>query len=125
MITVNGIKCIIDDGVPSTAATTGDSGKAATYTTYLFGEGALRFAAAPVANAVEQWRDPQAKGGIDIIGTRKRETIHPNGFTFTAPAGMTDSPTNAQLFTTKNWSLVYSDPRAVLIGKMVTPGHTA
>lgn len=125
-ITVNGILCLIDDGVPCTAASgTGDSAKGATYDTYLYGVGALRYAKAPVDNPVELWRDPIRKGGIDLIGTRRRETIHPNGFSFKKPSGMTDSPTNAQLFAKANWELAYNDHRGVFIGKMTTPGHEA
>lgn len=131
-ITVNGILCIIDDGVPFTAAKaasgSGDNATPASdalYDTYLFGVGALRHASAPVSNPVETWRDPVKNGGVDFIGTRRRETIHPNGFTFKKPASMTDSPTNAQLFAKANWELAYSDPRAIFIGKMTTPGHSA
>ena len=113
-IEVNGILCIIDDGT----CTAGE-----TYDTYLFGNGALRYASAPVSNPVEFWRDPVTKGGIDMIGTRRRETIHPNGFTFKKPGGMSESPTNDQLFAKNNWTLAYSDPRAIMIGKMTTPGH--
>ena len=35
------------------------------------------------------------------------------------------SPTNAELFNKANWDLAWSDPRAVFIGKMTTPGHAA
>jgi hypothetical protein len=119
-ITVNGILCIIDDGMPS-ATSEGST----TYDTYLYGAGALRHASAPVTKPVETWRDPVANGGVDFIGTRRRETIHPNGLTFSAPNGMTASPTNAQLFNKANWSLAYSDARAIMIGKMTTPGHEA
>ena len=120
-ITVNGILCIVDDNVPSTA---GEAG-AKTYDTYLFGTGSLRHASAPVTLPVETWRDPVKNGGVDFIGTRRRETIHPNGFTFKAPKAMGASPTNAELFNKANWDLAWSDPRAVFIGKMTTPGHAA
>lgn len=122
-ITVNGILCIIDDGVPSAAGS--GEGAATNYTTYLFGAGALRYATAPVTLPVETWRDPVRKGGIDLIGTRRRETIHPNGFSFKKPNAMSDSPTNAQLFNKSNWELAYTDPRAIFIGKMTSPGHSA
>jgi hypothetical protein len=97
------------------------------YDTFLYGYGALRYAPGPVTRPVETWRDPKTKGGIDMIGTRRRETIHPNGFSFTmgSGAGWTESPTNAQLFDSSNWGLAYSDDRAVMIGKMVSPGHAA
>lgn len=125
-ITVNGILCIIDDGMPMTAASgSGDSATPAMYDTYLYGVGALRHASAPVTMPVETWRDPVTNGGVDFIGTRRRETIHLNGLSFKAPNGMTASPTNAQLFNKSNWELAYSDPRAIFIGKMTTPGHAA
>lgn len=127
-ITVNGILCVIDDTVgKNTAAPSGRGGEnaAATYDTYLFGAGAIRYANAPVNNPVEVWRDAVKFGGIDFIGTRVRETIHPNGFTFKKPANMTNSPTNAQLFDKSNWQLAYKDPRAVFIGKVTTPAANA
>lgn len=125
-ITVNGVLCLIDDGVPHVAASgSGETAKGATYDTYFYGTGALRHAPAPVTLPVEFWRDPKVKGGIDFIGTRRRETIHPNGFSFKKPSGMTDSPTNAQLFAKANWELAYPDHRGIFMGKMTTPGHEA
>lgn len=117
-ITVNGILCIIDDGMPSK-----DVSGTTMYDTYLYGTGSLLHATAPVTLPVETWRNPTAKGGIDYIGTRRRETIHPNGFNFKTPSGMSESPSNAQLFNKANWTLAWDDPRAVFIGKMTTPGH--
>lgn len=118
-ININGITCIIDDSMPTASS---DGG--ATYDTYLFGKGALRTAKAPVTMPVETWREQKTKGGIDFIGTRMRETIHPNGFSYKLPAACV-SPTNAQLFAKANWQLAWDDPRAVFIGKMTTPGHKA
>ena len=107
--------------------TTAPANRSKLYDSYLYGYGALRFAKAPVTKPVETWRDPKTKGGIDMIGTRRRETIHPNGFSFTlgSGAGWTESPTNPQLFDSSNWGLAYSDPRAIMIGKMTSPGHSA
>lgn len=131
-INVNGITCIIDDGMPMTpaqaASGSGDTAvpaKPAMYDTYLFGIGALRHASAPVTRPVETWRDPVTNGGMDFIGTRRRETIHPNGMSFKAPSAMSESPTNNQLFATANWGLAYPDARGIFIGKMTTPGHAA
>ena len=119
-IEVNGILCIIDDGMPYSA---GDSGT--TYDTYLFGAGALRHAAAPVTLPVETHREPLTLGGVDLIITRYRETIHPNGLSFVKPSTMGTSPTDDELSDSANWALAWSDPQAVLIGKMTTPGHEA
>lgn len=123
--TVNGITTIIDDGVPVTAASgSGDSAKPATYTTYLFGEGAIRHAAAPVARPVFYGRDELKRGGMEYLGNRFRETIHPNGFSFTLPAS-TVSPTDAQLTAKANWSLAYDDCKAIPFAKLVTPAVRA
>ena len=71
-------------------------------------EGFLRFAPAKLDQpSSEYWRDPATNGGESVIYTRIRETIHPYGFTFKAPSGMTASPTDAQLAAKANWSLAY------------------
>ena len=45
---------IVDDGCPTTAA---DTSKAATYTTYVLGLGAIQYAPAPVKVPAELTRD--------------------------------------------------------------------
>ena len=127
--TVNGITTIIDDGVPMTEASgSGDNATPATYTTFLFGEGAFRYAQAPVAHPVGFGRDELKRGGMDYIVNRFRETIHPNGFSYTLPVSGGNpvvSPTDAQLAMTNKWALAYSDAKAIPFGALVTPGHTA
>lgn len=122
---VNGITVIIDDGVPKTAASGDDP---ATYSTYLFQPGAFRRAGAPVAHPTFFGRDELKRGGMEYFGNRFRETIHPNGFSFTLPkvsGKPVVSPTDAQLGTTGNWSLAYSDHRMIPFAKLITPGHEA
>lgn len=115
--TYNGLTVIVDDGCPVTAAT---QSVAAKYTTYLLGSGALQFAPAPVKNPAEVTRDALTAGGYDALVTRVRETIHPNGFSFTKPgSGYTASPTDAQLSATANWSIV-ADPKNIAIAKVVS-----
>lgn len=105
---VNGMQVVIDDSVPYTPATTGGSATPARGSVYLLGEGFLRFAPAKLDQpSSEYWRDPATNGGESVIYTRVRETIHPYGFTFKAPSGMTASPTDAQLAAKANWSLAY------------------
>ena len=54
--------------------------------------------------------------------TRIRETMHPNGFSFTKPtSGYTASPTDAQLAATANWSIV-ADPKTIALAKIITNG---
>lgn len=98
---VDGLLVIIDDNAPYT--------KGSTSTIYLLGQGFLRHADAPVEVPVEVSRDPQTNGGINTLYTRRRQTIHPNGFSFTKPADYTASATDAQLTASANWSLVYDE----------------
>lgn len=114
----NGYTVLVDDGVPTAInETTGEL----EYTTYLFGNGAILHAPAPVKNAVESNRDSLTNGGYDYIVTRKRETYHPNGFTYTLPTGVI-SPTNEQLGDAKNWSLAGIDPKAIPIARIISNG---
>jgi len=121
---VNGLTVIVDDGVGGTAAvtdpSTGNVTTPATYNTYLLANGSLRHASAPVTQPVELFRDPKTRGGVDMLFTRERETIHPNGFSYKLPASCV-SPTDAQLAAKGNWSLV-ADAAAVPIAKLITPG---
>lgn len=115
--TINGMTVIVDDGVP-----TDTTGSAAKYTTYVLGMGALQYASAPVKTPSELVREAMAGGGYDALVTRVRETIHPNGFSFTKPSsGYTASPTDAQLSASANWSIV-ADPKTIALAKIVTNG---
>lgn len=114
----NGLTVIVDDNTPVTApAKEGDSSK---YTTYLLGNGAIRYAKAPVDTPVETSRVVLEAGGYNILATRLRETLHPNGFSYTLPKN-TISPTDAQLGATANWTLV-ADPKTVPLAKIVSNG---
>ena len=92
------------------------------YTTYLLGTGVLRTAPGRVDVPVEVTRDALKNGGQDTLVTRIRETIHPNGFSFTVPSsGWTESPTDAQLFNKSNWSREF-DAKAIPMCKIITNG---
>ena len=117
---INGLAVIVFDGVPTTAATGGSSATPATYTTYLLARGALRHAYANVEVPVEVQRDPRTAGGKNFLYTRVRETVHPDGFSFTKPkTGYNGSPTDAQLFDKANWGLV-ADPKVTGICALTT-----
>ena len=116
---INGMTVVIDDGVTHTAAT---SESAAEYVTYLCGIGAIQYAPAPVKTPSELTRDALDDGGYTALVTRVRETIHPNGFTFTKPAsGYTASPTDAQLALAANWSVV-ANPKNIALARIVSNG---
>lgn len=120
---VNGYTAIIDDGVPCEAVGgTGNNKDLKKYTTYLFGAGVIRTARGRVDVPAENNRDPKKNGGQDELITRMRETLHPNGFSFKIPSsGWTESPTDAQLFASANWSIKF-DPKAIAMARLITNG---
>ena len=115
----NGLTVVIDDGVPAKSSTAVSG--AMEYTTYLLGNGAIQRADAPVSNPVETERDAMTAGGTTRLITRVRETMHPNGFSFTKPSGYTASPTDAQLAAKANWSVV-GDPKCIAMAQLITNG---
>lgn len=114
----NGLTTIIDDGVPT--ATNAKDNTATDYTTYLLGTGAIQFAEAPVSKPVEIGRNVLENGGYDFLTTRFRETLHPNGFSYTLPTS-TISPTDAQLAASANWSIKVN-PKNIPIARIISNG---
>ena len=116
----NGYTVVIDDSVPVNKNTTSSMNE---YTTYLLGSGALLRADGALdvgTKASEVFREPTVKGGQDTLITRIRQTIHPNGFSFSKPtSGYTGSPTLAQLGNSANWSIKY-DQKVLPFAKLVT-----
>lgn len=118
---INGLTVVIDDGVPvETVGGEGANKDLSKYTTYLLGNGVLRQADARLEHAVETDRNPEKYGGVDILYTKIRETIHPNGFTWKG-ANTIKSPTNAQLATSTNWDIVF-DPKSIAMCRLITNG---
>jgi hypothetical protein len=102
----NGLTVIIDDGVPVSASA--DVPGANEYTSYLLGNGFIRYADGKLDTPSEVERSALKNGGEDTLVTRVRRTYHPNGFSFILPASSwTESPTDAQLFASANWSLQF------------------
>lgn len=114
----NGLTAIIDDGAPATAS--GSATGEMEYTTYLLGNGAIQYAKAPVDTPVETSRVVLEQGGYNLLATRLRETLHPNGFSFKLPTG-TISPTDAQLAAAANWSLAV-DPKTIAMARIISNG---
>lgn len=113
----NGMTVIVDDDCP---VKKNETSKLMEYTTYAMGVGALRTAPAPVDTPVEIARDAIKGGGKNMLLTRLRETIHPNGFNFKLPVGC-KSPTDVQLGTATNWGIAV-DPKLIPMVKIVTNG---
>lgn len=99
-------RVIVDDSCPVSAGT---------YTTYLFGQGAIGLGngAAPVPTETD--RDSLA--GDDILINRKHYILHPRGVKWVGTAAGS-SPTNEELATGTNWSRVYED-KAIRMVKFV------
>ena len=91
--TINGLTVIVNDGVP--VADSGTASGEKEYTTFILGNGAIRYAEAPVDTPSEMDRDPNTNGGVDMIYTRIRECIAPYGFSFkgnvTSDVGVPDN----------------------------------
>ena len=125
--TWNGRLVLIDDGMPTVEVPKSGSGETEVpaytkYTTYVLGLGAIQYAPAPVKVPSELTRDALKGGGYDALVTRIRETLHPNGFSFTKPvSGYTASPTDDQLAASANWSIV-ADPKTIALAKIITNG---
>lgn len=118
LASANGYTVVIDDSCPVDTTTDGFP----KYTTYLLGQGCLRYAKGRLEHPVELSRDAIKNGGQETLITRIRETIHPNGFAFTPPSSSyTESPTDAQLFAKANWSRKF-DAKAIPMAKIITNG---
>lgn len=111
--TYRGLRVIVDRKLPVT------SGTPDTYTTYLFGNGALGMGqgGAPVPSETD--RDSLA--GEDILVTRSHFIMHPRGVKFTDASVAGKAPTNAELENAANWSRVY-EREQVRIAAIVTKG---
>lgn len=80
---------------------------------YLLGEGAILTADPKLKHGIELSRDPVKNGGEDYLITRKRNVLHPNGFSFKKPTA--DSPTDADLKNKSNYTKVF-DEKDIYIG---------
>lgn len=98
-----GKRVIIDDDVPTVAGV-----NRTTYTSYLFGPGAIGFGAGRPKVPVEVDRNPeQGRGsGNERLFNRKQFILHPQGFAFLNASVAGVSPTNAELNLAANWNRV-------------------
>nr|DAS80178.1 MAG TPA: major capsid protein [Caudoviricetes sp.] len=103
-----GRRVIVDDGCPV------DSG---TYTTYLFGQGAIAYGnGSPVGFVpTEVDRDKKKGSGVDYLINRKTFIMHPRGIAWQNLARANqETPTEAELANAKNWKMVY-EPKQIRI----------
>ena len=90
-------RVIVDDSMPASAGT---------YTTYLFGEGAIGYGEVSPKVPIEFDRDVLGGGGKDILVTRRHYVLHPRGVKW---GTTTSNPTNANLGIGTNWTRVYEN----------------
>ena len=128
MGTWNGRLVVIDDSLPVEVKHVGDTGgDVSLYTTYILGEGAIGFEDVGAKVPYEMVRDAKTRGGEDTLISRKRHAVSVAGISYTKASQATNSPTNAELETGKNWSLVASDTKtiehkAVPIARIISRG---
>lgn len=104
--TYQGMILLEDDGMPTDAATETVAKK---YHTYILGAGFILEAPAPVETPTYPAYDPETDGGIEKLYTKERMIYHPNGFSLAVNNIAKESPTDAELATTANWSLVMDE----------------
>lgn len=107
----NGRMVIVDDGMPV------ENGK---YTTYVFGEGAIRYADLGAKVPYAMARDESKNGGMDTLYSRRRMCFAPYGISYTKASQASLSPTNAELENGDNWKLIDNGKSA---GDLKTVNH--
>lgn len=124
--TWNGKLVIIDDSMPTEEES--EDGGCTAYTTYVLGTGAIQYCNVGAKVPYEMHRDPATNGGIDTLYTRQRKVFAPKGISFVGTP-TTNSPTDTELETGSNWSLI-KDPtnnkfinhKAIAIARIISRG---
>jgi len=102
--TYGNLRVVVDDSLPAVAGS-----ERVTYTTVLFGNGAIVSGSGRVAVPSELDRDPEKGngGGQSTLYSRRADIIHPLGFEFTSASIAGQSASLAELATASNWSRVW------------------
>ena len=128
LATWNGRMVIIDDSMPVEEVKKGGGGAAVNiYTTYVLGEGAIGFNEVGAKVPYEMVRDAKTKGGEDTLISRRRNAVSVAGVSYTKATQTKNSPTNTELATGNNWSLVNDGTeciadKAVPIARIISRG---
>jgi hypothetical protein len=117
--TINGMTVIVNDNVPVEDSSSASGEKE--YTTYVLGNGAIRFANAPVDRPSEMDRNPEKAGGTDLIYTRVREAMVPYGFSFKGDVSTDVSVPDAVLLASASYERKMP-AKSVFMTKVVTNG---
>ena len=108
---------MVDDSL-----TTGTKDGAATYTTYLLGEGSIataRNVRIDRPNYVNY--DPESKGGVNKLYTKWGMAMHPLGMSLDVSKIAKNSPTRVELGTKANWTKVW-DTKNIKLAKIISNG---
>tara|TARA_R100000951_G_scaffold107151_1_gene102254 strand:- start:1961 stop:2968 length:1008 start_codon:yes stop_codon:yes gene_type:complete len=102
--TYGNLRVIVDDSLSAVAGT-----NRVTYTTVIFGNGAVVSGMGRTSNPSELDRAPEKGngGGQSDLYSRRADIIHPLGFEFTSASVAGQSATLAELATSANWSRVW------------------
>jgi hypothetical protein len=102
--TYGNLRVIVDDSLSAVAGT-----NRVTYTTVIFGNGAVVAGLGRTKVPSELYRDPDAGngGGQETLYSRRADIIHPLGFEFSSASVAGQSATLAELATAANWSRVW------------------
>lgn len=99
-----GKRVIVDDGLPVSTGT---------YTSYLFGPGAVGYSEAPIGPS-ELETDRDILAGDTVLAMRKRFILHPRGIKWVGtPAG--DFPSRTEMATGTNWTRVYENKQIRIV----------
>lgn len=78
------------------------------YTTYVLGKGAISYEDIGAKKPYEMDRDPAKNGGEDTLYIRQRKCFAPFGISYEKTVQATNSPTDAELSSGANWTLVHT-----------------
>ena len=108
---------IVNDNVPvaDSAEATGEK----EYTTFVLGQGAMRYAQAPVDIPSEMDRNPEKAGGKDMIYTRVRECFAPYGFSFKGDVETDVSIPDSVLLDSASWERKMPE-KAIMMARVIT-----
>ncbi len=105
LATVGGCIILQDDACVTT-------GQSTVYNCYLLGMGSILEGTKATPRPYYMDYDPETLGGIEKLYTNGARIFHPNGFSINISNIATESPTNTELATAANWSLVVNHKNA-------------
>lgn len=103
---------VIDDTMTVVANATSGLNE---YHTYLCGTGLVMTAPVRIDTPNYVDYDPETAGGVQKLYSKWGRLLHPYGFSFAVDNVLTESPTDAELGTSANWSMVYDTKNIPLV----------